>query len=241
MVNDLLEKSLSNHEHWYEIYSVMVIVGVLGETAAEIFFDWDPRKLRKIATTTIFALFVFIGVTGEWSREGKISDAYKRLRQGSDIEILRLQRDVQQLHEIVDAIPASVRTRMGTEPAGARVADSAPTVFPSAATNSDQESLAHVRAYPVPWKPYSGGKYDSASVVGCGTGIIFDHLIGDGTIRIYSMLGDNVREIGFLSGDNGCKSWDGKNSNGRDVASGIYIAIIKSTRGKAVKKMAIER
>ena len=53
-----------------------------------------------------------------------------------------------------------------------------------------------------------------------------------------------MREISFSAADNGCKSWDGKNAVGRKVASGVYIAIIKSASaggGSSIKKLAIER
>ena len=63
-------------------------------------------------------------------------------------------------------------------------------------------------------------------------------------ISIYNIPGDLVREILFSSADNGCKSWDGKNAAGRNVASGVYIAIIKNTNaagGSSTKTLAIER
>lgn len=95
--------------------------------------------------------------------------------------------------------------------------------------------------YPVPWKPGSGGKFDSAADA-CGTGIIFDWLPLEAEIRIYNYQGDLIRELKLTASDNGCKAWDGKNAAGRDVASGIYLAVIKTPTGsKIVKKLAIER
>lgn len=81
-------------------------------------------------------------------------------------------------------------------------------------------------------------------MAGCGTGLIFDNLTSEGTIRIYTIPGDLVREISFSAADNGCKAWDGKNSAGRNVASGVYLAIIISPGvggGTLIKKLAIER
>ncbi|MBI4669964.1 MAG: hypothetical protein HY747_12445 [Elusimicrobia bacterium] len=110
---------------------------------------------------------------------------------------------------------------------------------PSAATSPN---LSTVRVYPIPWKPGFGGKFDSANIAGCGQGIIFDNLTSEAVIRIYNVLGDLVREFNITSADAGCKAWDGKNDSGQDVASGIYIAVIKSSTGeKAIKKLAIER
>ena len=107
-----------------------------------------------------------------------------------------------------------------------------------------QPVLSSARVYPMPWQPNSSGRFGSANVGGCGTGLIFDNLTSEGTIRIYTIPGDLVREISFSAADNGCKSWDGKNTVGRNVASGVYIAIIKNTGaggGSSIKKLAIER
>ena len=100
------------------------------------------------------------------------------------------------------------------------------------------------KVYPVPWEPNSAGKFGSASIAGCGSGLIFEDLPGEGAIRIYTIPGDLVREISFTSSDNGCRAWDGKNASGRNVASGVYIAIIKNKGtggGSTTKKLAIER
>ena len=106
------------------------------------------------------------------------------------------------------------------------------------------ENLSQSKIYPIPWQPNSAGKFGSANVAGCGAGLIFDNLTSEGKIRIYTITGDLVREISFTSTDNGCKSWDGKNSAVRNVASGLYIAVIKNTGaggGSSSKKLAIER
>ena len=113
-----------------------------------------------------------------------------------------------------------------------------------------QLSIAHdisprldaVKVFPVPWKPGSGGKFDSAQVFGCGRGIIFEDIRPGSMIRLYNILGDFVRELNVAASDPGCKAWDGKNSAGRDVASGVYLAVIESAPdGRIVKKLAVER
>ncbi|MBU2483375.1 MAG: hypothetical protein KJ760_20000, partial [Proteobacteria bacterium] len=101
--------------------------------------------------------------------------------------------------------------------------------------------------YPIPWKPGSGGNFDSPGIVsGCptstGFGIIFDNLSEGAGIRIYNYQGDLLRELKLTAADNGCTAWDGRNAAGRDVASGIYLALIKMpSGGKIIKKLAIER
>lgn len=97
------------------------------------------------------------------------------------------------------------------------------------------------RVYPVPWKPGAGDKFDSASVAGCGRGLIFDKLTGNATVRIYNIVGDLVRELAVSASDAGCKAWDGKNDAGGDVASGIYFARLSCLGGVRTLKMAIER
>ena len=107
-----------------------------------------------------------------------------------------------------------------------------------------QPVLNNTRVYPIPWQPNSNGRFGSATVAGCGSGLIFDNLTSEGTIQIYNIPGDLVREIAFTAADNGCKAWDGKNAVGRNVASGVYIAVIKnkgSGGGRSIKKLAIER
>jgi hypothetical protein len=96
-------------------------------------------------------------------------------------------------------------------------------------------------AYPVPWKPGSGGKFDSATVPGCGSGLIFANLPSGTEIRIYNYSGDLVREFAVASSDNHCKAWNGENGSGRAAASGIYLAVIKTPSGKTVRKLAVER
>ena len=101
---------------------------------------------------------------------------------------------------------------------------------------------SEIRAYPIPWKPGSGGRFDSANGSGCGQGMVFDQLPVGATIRIYNLQADLVRELGIPSSSSGCIAWDGKNEYGRDVASGIYLAAIQGTADNdCVKKLAIER
>ena len=93
-------------------------------------------------------------------------------------------------------------------------------------------------AYPLPWRPGSGGRFDSVP----GTyGITFDNLTDKAEIRIYTVTGQLVREFKLTSSDLGVKVWDGKNSDGRKAASGIYLARIKSGSSVKTLKIAVER
>ena len=98
--------------------------------------------------------------------------------------------------------------------------------------------LNSAKAYPVPWKPGSGGRFDSPTGV---TGMVFDNLTATAEIRIYTIAGGLVRKLDVTAADGGYKVWDGKNSSGSKAASGIYLAHIKSGSKVKILKLAIER
>lgn len=97
-------------------------------------------------------------------------------------------------------------------------------------------SLNGVRAYPVPWKPGSGGKFD-------GPGIVFDRLPAAGTISILTGSGEAVADLSFSGSSAGRQVWNGTNGSGRRVASGVYYARVRSAidDATALLKLAIER
>jgi len=90
-------------------------------------------------------------------------------------------------------------------------------------------------AYPQPWKPGSGGAHDAAVIT-------LSRLPDEADIRIYTIAGELVREFTVVRTDLGVKMWDGKNSAGKKVASGVYFANIKVSAGnRSILKLAIER
>ena len=104
--------------------------------------------------------------------------------------------------------------------------------------------LSNILVYPVPWVPGDGnidnGKpYNSSD---SDSGIIFDNLTQSIDIKIYTINGELVWKK--ITDSTSAKiQWDAKNTSGRDVASGVYFAVIKSpnTGEKAVRKVAIIR
>lgn len=110
------------------------------------------------------------------------------------------------------------------------------SVFALFAPTTIGTSLNSVRAYPVPWKPGSGGSFDA-------TGVSFDRLPTDGSITILSLSGEEVADFRFSGASAGRVVWDGKNTAGRRVASGIYYARVKSDadNSTALLRIAIER
>ncbi|MCG2726260.1 MAG: hypothetical protein L6420_08440, partial [Elusimicrobia bacterium] len=112
-------------------------------------------------------------------------------------------------------------------------------IFSPAAAN-----LNSVRIYPVPFKPNDGaddtGKpYNPADL---SSGIIFDNLTQAARIEIYTVTGQLVWKK-TTNDTSGKLQWDAKNNDGKETASGGYIALIIDTvtGQKAVKKIAIIR
>jgi len=101
-----------------------------------------------------------------------------------------------------------------------------------------EATLDAARAYPIPWRPGTGGAYDSPPGA---QGIVFDNLTATAEIKIFTLTGQLVWEYKLSAGNLGFKAWDGTNSDGRKAASGVYLAHIKSGRKVKVLKVAIER
>lgn len=110
------------------------------------------------------------------------------------------------------------------------------SVFALFAPATIGSSLSGVTAYPVPWKPGSGGRFD-------GPGVSFAHLPTGGHIRILTLAGRRVRDFTYSGADAGTTTWDGLNDDGRRAASGVYFAKITSDADRSVVllKFAVER
>lgn len=67
--------------------------------------------------------------------------------------------------------------------------------------------------------------------------LTIDGLPSGAAIRIYTLSGELARTLDCQSG--GKTSWDGRNSGGRTVAAGIYIALIKTPEGTVKRKLAV--
>ena len=74
---------------------------------------------------------------------------------------------------------------------------------------------------PNPFRPGSGAGFDAARME-------IRNVPKGAAIRIYSMGGELVIELLDADGD-GVESWDGKNRDGRNVASGIYYLVATSS------------
>lgn len=103
--------------------------------------------------------------------------------------------------------------------------------------------LSTVRVYPIPYKP-NGGNADEGVPYSAGnpnSGVIFDNLTQEVTIKIYTVTGQLVQQLGSQL-SSGKLQWDARNSAGKDVASGVYAAVVSSSGQKSVvKKILIVR
>ncbi len=93
---------------------------------------------------------------------------------------------------------------------------------------ADDVSVSY--AYPVPYKPSSGHR-----------NITFTLLPTQGTIKVYTVVGEMVKEIGFSSPVNGEVTWDARNTQGEDIASDVYLYVITSGDNKKFGKLMVVR
>ena len=96
-------------------------------------------------------------------------------------------------------------------------------------------TLTGIKAYPNPWQPGSGGRFDAAA------GITFANLPTGARLKIFTLMGELVRELEVAPADSGTKVWDGRNSEGHKAAGGVYIVLVKSGSTDRTFKVAVER
>jgi hypothetical protein len=96
-------------------------------------------------------------------------------------------------------------------------------------------SLGGVKAYPNPWQPGSGGRFDAAA------GVTFANVPTGGRIKIFTIMGELVRALEVSAADANTKVWDGRNTDGHKAASGVYIVLVKSGSTERTLKVAVER
>jgi flagellar hook assembly protein FlgD len=67
----------------------------------------------------------------------------------------------------------------------------------------------------------------------------FDQLPADSRLRIYTLSGEKVKELNATS--SGLATWDGTNSSGQKVASGVYLVLVEGAGDKRKMKVAVQR
>ncbi len=146
----------------------------------------------------------------------------------SGIQMYTLNTTVNRWEYLPTALDAANSRASGTTPHFSVFALFAPATIGAGASS--------VRAYPVPWKPGTGGRFD-------GPGVTFASLPASGTILVLDLAGRRVRELPFSGASAGVVVWNGLNDDGRRTASGVYFARIKSDSDGSTLliKFAIER
>lgn len=98
-------------------------------------------------------------------------------------------------------------------------------------------NLSAIEVYPIPFRPNDGNS-DTGTAYSAGnpnSGIIFDNLPANVSIKIFSLTGQLVAKFSSAS-SSGKLQWDVKTESGSDVASGGYFAVISSPGQKSVTK-----
>jgi hypothetical protein len=99
-----------------------------------------------------------------------------------------------------------------------------PSSPPTTVASTNQ---ADVRVYPNPWRKDKHA----------GHPITFDQMTSGSDVKIFTVSGHKVKE---LDGSSGTATWDLTDNSGDQVASGIYIYLIKDSQGNKVHgKVAI--
>lgn len=98
-------------------------------------------------------------------------------------------------------------------------------------------NLDAVLIYPNPYVPYDGDPQTGSPFVRGDntTGIIFKNVTSSVDIDIYNVAGRKVASI-RASNTGGNVQWDARTDDGREAASGVYIAVLKAPNGQQVVK-----
>ncbi|MBI3564679.1 MAG: hypothetical protein HY079_05735, partial [Elusimicrobia bacterium] len=104
--------------------------------------------------------------------------------------------------------------------------------------------LSSVLVYPVPWVPNDADP-DNGKPFAAGdttSGIVFDGVTDSVRVQVFSASGSLVWDYSTAA-SGGRVQWDGRNTNGRDAASGGYVVVItdRDRRTRIVRKIAIIR
>jgi hypothetical protein len=95
------------------------------------------------------------------------------------------------------------------------------------------QNVTDVYAFPVPFRPNGG---NPARYGTWAEGIKFVNLPTEGTIKIYTLSGQRVRQLDISAAS---MAWDARNAEGQEVASGLYIWEIRSGTNQKTGKLII--
>lgn len=88
--------------------------------------------------------------------------------------------------------------------------------------------VENVRAFPNPFRPARGH-----------TAMTFADLPANARLRIYTLTGEMIRDLEADTA--GTATWDGRNQDGRDAASGVYFVLAQAEGDKNTFKVVVQR
>lgn len=98
------------------------------------------------------------------------------------------------------------------------------------------QDVSQVYPFPIPWRPNAGNPARYGTLSG---GITFANAPQTGTIKIYTLSGELVRELSLTGAPTA--AWDGRNLNGENVTSGVYLWLTQSGPNQKTGKLMIVR
>ena|GEM_PF-2415792 len=98
-------------------------------------------------------------------------------------------------------------------------------------------AIADVKVFPTPWAPESG----KPQLGNLTDGITFTGMPQYGDLYIYTIKGELVRHISIANPYSLFIQWNGKNDDGSNVASGVYLWEVKSSEASKTGKLVIIR
>jgi len=112
------------------------------------------------------------------------------------------------------------------------IAHSNGNIFYNSRESLDNSNVSNVVVYPNPYIPNDNDLLNGTPA----SGISFGNLPADAQIEIYTISGEKVFSQTINTSP---YKWKVKNNSGSDVASGVYLYLIKSVTGKKTGKIAV--
>lgn len=173
---------------------------------------------------------------------GRYDSTYSLLYSASSSERsfndLTAVRGLSYYYYIVSVGDPALNTGAGNTPAGALRSNRylTQTYDPAFLRRPPGTALSDIRVVPNPYNISASNKV----AFDVQDRLYFLNIPGDCTIKIYTELGELIYTINHNNGS-GDASWDSRTSSGQIVVSGLYIAVIESAAGRAIKKFVVIR
>ncbi len=115
-------------------------------------------------------------------------------------------------------------------------------VFP--AGGFTQTSVQNITVFPNPYVPHDGNLANGEAGQGFAEGIYIGNIPAGSSVEIFDIRGRRVTEMTpaeVAANTNGLVRWNARNKDNQEVASGVYLIVVKGPGGTAVRKAAVVR